>query len=345
MIYEQLDKLSQISVDRQYALQPELWKPYGQTGYKKSIRDAGYHFSYLAESLAVDDSSLFLDYVAWLKVLFAGLNFPPQALITALDCTNLALQEALQPALAAQGHSYIKAALEHLSHTPETVDSFILTDSPLYDLATNYLNALLQGNRHLGSQLILDAVVHGIDVKDIYLQIFQPCQQEIGRLWQMNRINVAQEHYCTAVTQMIMSQLYPHIFSTDKNGHRAVAISVGDELHEIGLRMVADFLELEGWDTYYLGANTPTESILRSLDERKADLLAISTTISLHVSKVATLIDTVRRSSSHNSVKIMVGGYPFNLAKDLWQQVGADGYAPNAQEAVLVANRLIERIS
>ena len=119
------------------------------------------------------------------------------------------------------------------------------------ELAVSYLNTLLAGDSHLANQLILDAVRHGFGVKDIYLHVFQPCQQEIGRLWQMNRISVAQEHFCTVVTQTIMSQLYPYIFATEKNGRRLVATSVSGELHEIGMRMVADFLEMEGWTTYY----------------------------------------------------------------------------------------------
>jgi signal transduction histidine kinase len=40
-----------------------------------------------------------------------------------------------------------------------------------------------------------------------------------------------------------------------------------------GARMVADFFELDGWDTYFLGANTPTDSILRAVEERRADIL------------------------------------------------------------------------
>ena len=132
-----------------------------------------------------------------------------------------------------------------------------------------------------------------------------------------------------------------HLFEK-KVGHSLVATSVGGELHEIGMRMVADFLEMEGWDTYYLGANTPTDSILLSLEERQADVLAISATLTLHVSKVSELIDQIRTSPSQSTIKILVGGYPFNIARNLWQQVGADGYAPDAQGAVLAANRLME---
>ena len=70
----------------------------------------------------------------------------------------------------------------------------------------------------------------------------------------MNLLSVAQEHYCTAATQLVMSQLYPRIFSTERRGRTLVAARVADDLHEIGLRMVADFFEMEGWDTFYVGA-------------------------------------------------------------------------------------------
>jgi MerR family transcriptional regulator, light-induced transcriptional regulator len=341
VINKNLDKLAKIAVQEQYFLQPELWKPFGQSGIEKSMRDAKYHFSYLADSLNVNDPALFLDYLAWAKVLFSGLNFPLDSLTVNLKCMNKAIKEILPPEMVILTGSYIDAALEHIANCPEILPSFFSPDSPQYELATNYLTALLQGKRQIGSSLILDAVAHGTNVKDIYLQVFQPSQQEIGRLWQMNQISVAQEHFCTAATQMIMSQLFPYIFATQKNGHHIVATSIGGEYHEIGMRMVADFLEIEGWDTYYLGANTPTASILRTIEEQKADIVAISVTISSNISNVEELIKQIRMSSSNPGIKIMVGGYPFNISKDLWQQVGADGFARNAQDAVLVANQLL----
>ena len=66
--------------------------------------------------------------------------------------------------------------------------------------------------------------------------------REVGRLWQMNRLSVAQEHYVTAATQLIMSQLYPLVFRTARRDRRIVAACVGGELHELGVRMVADRL-------------------------------------------------------------------------------------------------------
>jgi methanogenic corrinoid protein MtbC1 len=340
-IAAQRDGLSEAIVARQYGLQPELWKPYGSSGRKKSVRDVGYHLTYLSEALATANPALFADYVSWVKVLFAGLQFPDDVTVTTLECTRDALQEMLPADLYAIASEYIAIGLEHLRQAPVTLPSFLEQDAPLGGLARRYLDALLRGERRVASQLVLDAVEQGTGIKDVYLHVFQRSQYEIGRLWQMNRITVAQEHYCTAATQLIMSQLYPYLFSADRIGRRLVATCVGDELHELGMRMVADFFEMEGWDTYYVGANTPADSILQTVEDRQADVLGISVTMTYHLRHVAALIAAARQTLDGREIKILVGGYPFNVAPDLWQELGADGQANDAGEAVGLANRML----
>jgi methanogenic corrinoid protein MtbC1 len=188
--------------------------------------------------------------------------------------------------------------------------------------------------------MILGAAERGTPVREIYVQVFQATQREIGRLWQLNEISVAQEHYCTAATQFIMSQLYPYLFTEESKGRKLLAACVEGELHEIGIRMVADFFEMEGWDTTYLGANTPAFGMVDMLGKLKPDLLAISATMPFHVHLVSELIDMVR-GSPVSGVKIIVGGYPFNTVNDLWSKVGADAFARDADEALLIAGGLI----
>jgi len=209
------------------------------------------------------------------------------------------------------------------------------------DLAGEYLGLLLKGDRYGAGRLIMEAVEKGIPVRDIYLNVFQPSQHEVGRLWQHNEINVAQEHYCTAATQMIMSQLYPYIFSTEKNGRRLVATCVGGELHELGMRMVSDFFEMEGWDTYFLGANMPVESVISTIQELEPDLLAISTSMTFHISRTREFIAQIRDALGDRSIPILVGGRPFNVAPDLWRQVKADGYAADAEHALKTVDELL----
>lgn len=217
----------------------------------------------------------------------------------------------------------------------------IPADSPFGLLAIEYTRALLGGERHIASKMIVDAVHTSEDVKTVYLHVFQTTQREIGRLWQTGQISVAQEHYCTAAMQMIMSQLYPYIFNSEKIGRKLVATCVGGELHEVGIRMVADFFEMEGWDTYYLGANAPAKSILVTIEEQDADVLGISATMYFNVPVVEELIKMLRASIVGRGVKILVGGYPFLLSQDLWKQVGADGFAQDARSAISVCNRLL----
>ncbi len=337
----QSDGLAHAIVARQYGLQPDRWQTFGASGRQKSVRDAGYHLAYLSEAIANDAPALFADYIAWVKALFAGLEFSPDAVAKTLDATQVVMREQLAPEMAMLVDEYIAVGLARLRDAPTAPPLFVSENLPLGGLAKDYLDALLRGERHSASQLILDAVAHGADVRDIYLHVFQRVQYEIGRLWQINRISVAQEHFCTAATQLIMSQLYPYIFRTERVSRRLVATCVGDELHEIGVRMVADFFEMVGWDTYYLGANTPTAGILRALEERHAHVLGISATITFHVSQVADLIAQVRATEVGKHVKILVGGYPFKISETLWQSINADGYGRDAQHAIAVANELV----
>ncbi len=338
-IREHADVLAEAVVARQYERQPEIWRPYGDPGRAKSVRDARYHLEYLAEALDAGDPTLFTAYLAWVKVLFANLRFPETVLPVTLECIYQVLAEQLPETTRAPALALIETGLQSLAEAPTVLPTYLSSDTPLDRLACAYLEALLTGNRRAASHMILDAVEKGTPVKDIYLRVFQPVQYEIGRLWQTNQISVAQEHFCTAATQVVMSQLYPYIFTGKRQDRRLLATCVGGELHEIGARMVADFFEMEGWDTYFLGANTPTESVLREAEMRRADLLAVSCTITLHIGRVRELIAAARQSGL--SARILVGGYPFNTTRELWRSVGADGYAPDAQEAIAVAERLI----
>ena len=332
--------LAEAVTARQYEAQPELAARYGEMGRVKCLQDANYHLSYLADSVSASSPLLFSDYIAWAKVMLSARGVPATDLSRNISIMHEVVREKLPSELAPVIDEYFDAGLNKLPSVSIDPSTFLEGRGPHTTLATKFLELLLSGERHVASRLILDAVDSGVPVKDIYLHVFQRSQRELGRLWQLNHISVAQEHYCTAATQLIMAQLYPRIFRTEKNGRKIVATSIGGELHEIGVRIIADFFEMEGWDTYYLGANSPTAAIVQAIADRKADMLAVSATMTFHIRAVENLIATVRASADSNKVKVLVGGYPFNLEPELWKRVGADAYAADASEAIAVASRL-----
>lgn len=330
-------ELSALMVAREFARHPELEARYRDGGREHCQQDAGYHLAYLAQSIAAGHHELFRDYIAWARIMLAHRGVPASDLGDLLESMKECLQQELPVEQQGPACSVLDHALGQLPEMSDEVASFLAGTPPL---TAEYLTAVLNGERHRASTLILEAAGQGGDVRDLYEQVFTPAQRETGRLWQLNRISVGQEHYCTAATQLIMSQLYPFIFATEKTQGTMVAASVAGDLHELGVRVVCDFFELAGWHTHYLGANVPTASVITTLVEQRATVLALSATIAYHVGTVEALIAAMRRNPACRDVKVIVGGYPFNIAPDLWRTIGADGSASDARGAVELATRL-----
>jgi methanogenic corrinoid protein MtbC1 len=328
-------------VARHYERSPDLADRYGSAGREYCRKDTEYHLTYLAEALAAATPALFAEYIAWAKVMLAGRRIPSEDLATHLECVREVLQAALPPELAGVTSDYLAAGLDRLPQLPASLPPFLDEVEPLGRVAGQYLAALLQGERSTATQLVNDALDAGASLEELYHGVFARSQQELGRRWQMNQISVAQEHYCTAATQLLMAQLAPRFLHSPKQGRVLVAACVAGELHEVGLRMVTDLFEMNGWDTHYLGASTPTPGLLQMLADRKADVLALSATMTWQVRELAELIGRVRAAPVGPRVKILVGGHLFQVAPHLAQQLGADGTAADARAALQLADQLL----
>jgi len=333
--------IAEAVVDKMYAAHPEFWRRYGREGIDISLRDADYHLTYLLEAINQENPSIFVQYILWLKELFSGLHFPEFVIPVILDSCRDAIHELLPGQKAAAIDPYFESAREFLEHASSPPSSYLERNAPLHSLSCNYLDALLIGDRNEARRLILEAVDSGVDIKSIYLNVFQCAQYEIGRLWYTNKISVAQEHFASAATQLIMSQLYVHVFNSKKTGKNLVAACIEGELHEIGIRMVADFFEMEGWDTFFFGSNTPIKGILKAANDFEADILALSVTMPFNQKKLMDTVQAVRTSISRKDLKIMIGGYAANSYPDLWKRAGADGHARNAEDALILAEKFL----
>ncbi len=317
---------------------PKLSVRYGPAGRAKSRQDAVHHFWYLADALDANSPALFNDYIGWAKLLQQhgghGEDLDHQ-----LGCMADVLREQMPPPVAAHAAAMIEGARSALPSMPGTSISFIDPSQPLSPLAQAYVHTLLGGCRQAAGQLVFDAAARGEPVRQLYLQVFQPALREIGRLWQMKKISVAQEHFCSAATQVLMSQLLPRGISDQRCGFVAVVVCVSGDLHEVGARMVGDFFEMAGWDAYFCGANTPHAAVVQAVVERAADVLAVSATMGCHLHAVQALIKEVRADVRCQRLRILVGGHPFTVDPTLWQTVGADGTAADADAAITLAGR------
>lgn len=317
-----------------------LFLHHGEGGREKFLQDIYFQLDHLATSLEFDSPEIFIDCVAWTKVVLLNRGTAVADLEAHLDCMARVLRSEIPDEAGTFAASFVDAALRALPAMPDTLPGNHANGNPLSLLAYQYEQALLRDEPHIASRLVMEEADRGTPVGDIYLAVFQPTQHDIGRLWQQNEISAAKEHYCTSATQMVMSRLYPRVLASERLGRSLVATSVSGNLHELGIRMVADFFEMAGWDTFFLGANWPHAGVIAALVERQADLLAVSATIPTHASAARALIHAVRSDPACARVRILVGGEPFNRNPELWRQVGADATARDAQEAITVASEL-----
>lgn len=293
-----------------------------------------YELSYLANAIAEDNPGLFAEYIDWTKSMFSGNGIETGVLEKNIDLVRRVLLAELPPDTHAVISRFMQAGANEVSGPVEQPCSFIDEQNPHAGLARSYLDAVLVGDRGSATALVMESFHAGMGIEDIYLHVLQPVQYEIGRLWQTNQITVAQEHFCSAVTQLIMSQLYyPHICGNEKKRGTMVALCVSGELHEIGMRMVADLFEMAGWTVSYLGANMPAYNIVDTLLEKNASVLCISASMASSVNRAEQVISRVRASKAAGTT-IMVGGFGFNRDSNLWKMVGADVYADSAREAL-----------
>jgi methanogenic corrinoid protein MtbC1 len=210
-------------------------------------------------------------------------------------------------------------------------------------LAAEYLEAVSTGNRRRAFDVVDRALAAGMDVRGLYVDVFQPALRGIGRLWQQNAISVADEHLATAITQAAMARLYERLFqAASGGGPLLVAACVDAERHDVGLRMLCDLLELDGWDTVYLGSAVPLDDLVRMVCSRRPDVVALSASIAPHVGRVEETVRAIRAGCGDRQPVIAVGGRPFAAEPELAARVGADLTAADADEA---ARRLNERFT
>ena len=132
---------------------------------------------------------------------------------------------------------------------------------------------------------------------------------EVGKLWELHKISVATEHLATALTESILSELYSYIIANKKNNFSIIASCVEEEEHQVGIKMVCDVFESNGWNSYFLGATTPTKDLISFAHIINPTLFALSLSIFYHLPTLEQMIQLIR--IEFPNTPILVGGQAF----------------------------------
>ena len=315
---------------------PDWLARYGERGRRLGVEDAEYHQNYLACAIEAGSAVPFADYARWTVSMLGARNIAAHFVVENLEQIGQAMRGVLSSAENDLVGGYILAASQACVE-PAPQAAVEVAGEPQTEMALAgkvYLQAALRGERRAATNIALDALGRVADVVDLYVDLFQATQYEVGRLWQENRITVAEEHMATAITQYVMAQVYSRFDGRDRNRGRVVITGIEGELHQIGANMVADVLEARGWNVRFLGTNVPQEGVLQAVEEHQADVVGISATILLSIPKVVRLVEALRRKYQAACPRILLGGRAFISTPALVRELGVEGVATDLRSAL-----------
>lgn len=167
-----------------------------------------------------------------------------------------------------------------------------------------FYNALVDGDKEKCISLVQSLLDDGVDLKDIYVQLFQESLYRIGKLWDHNKMSIPEEHMATQIVELLISRFAP--IGDPKSEKKVVITCIDKEFHEIGAKMVSHVFELEGWKTYYLGASVPTKEIIKFVKQIDPEIIALSWSLYLNLGRFLEVVDHLTKFFP--TKKILVGG-------------------------------------
>ena len=197
--------------------------------------------------------------------------------------------------------------------------------------------AVVAGDRIVAASLTQEALDEGVDPTTI-LDAMAEAMGEVGDRFQCGEMFVPEMLNSARAMKAGTELLEPVLLAAGvKPEHRAVVGTVAGDVHDIGKNLVGMMWKSGGIDVLDLGVNVPPARFVEAAIEHDAEIIGVSALLTTTMPNMRGVIDAVRAANLR--VKVVVGGAP--VTAEFAEQIGADGYAPDAGAAVDLARGLL----
>lgn len=201
-------------------------------------------------------------------------------------------------------------------------------------------DAIVAGNMNAAVEMSKQAVEAGIEPKAIISEYLIKGMEIIGARFGEGKAFVPNLLMSARAMKGCLDLLKPLMKGDTGIMYGKVVIgTVKGDLHDIGKNLVASMFEGSGFEVVNLGINVEADKFVQAIKENDADILVLSALLTTTMGYMKDVIEAVKAAGLRDNVKIMVGGAPVNA--DFAAQVEADVYTADANEAVLVAKKLL----
>ena len=205
-------------------------------------------------------------------------------------------------------------------------------------------DAIVAGNMNGAVALSKQAVDSGIEPKTIISEYLIKGMEIIGARFGEGKAFVPNLLMSARAMKGCLELLKPMMQGESGISYGKVVIgTVKGDLHDIGKNLVASMFEGSGFEVINLGINVDADKFVKAVIDNDADILSLSALLTTTMGYMKDVIKAVEEAGIRNNVKIMVGGAPLNEA--FAREIGADVYTADANEAVIVAKKLLGKAS
>ena len=198
--------------------------------------------------------------------------------------------------------------------------------------------AIKRGDRDTAGKLTKAAIDAQTPAQEI-LDVMVGAMDVVGQQFQRNEIFVPEMLIAARAMKEAMGLLEPVLIAAGITPvAKAVIGTVEGDLHDIGKNLVAMMWKGANFDVIDLGTNVSPQKFVDAVKANNAQLVGLSALLTTTMPAIKSTVDAIK-AAGLNVTKIVIGGAP--VTQEYADEVGADGYAPDAASAVNVTRALL----
>lgn len=210
----------------------------------------------------------------------------------------------------------------------------------MLDLAMLF-QSVIEGNGDIAKTLVAAALKDGIPPAEILDKGLIEAMGQVGRLYRDGEFFVPEMLMAARAMKAGLQVLRPQLVTTGVKPRGTIVLGTAEgDLHDIGKNLVGTMLEGAGLEVIDLGVDISSQAFVEAVMRHRPQLVGISALMTTTMASMKPTVAALEEAGLRDSIKIMVGGAPVTQA--FADEIGADGYGPDAASAADLARRLVE---
>jgi 5-methyltetrahydrofolate--homocysteine methyltransferase len=180
----------------------------------------------------------------------------------------------------------------------------------------------------------------GVAAGTILNEALIPAMNAVGELFESGEYYLPEMMAAAQAMQASLKLLRPLLAETGlRPVAKAILGTVQGDLHDIGKNLVGTMLEGAGFEIVDLGADVPAEQFIEAIKTSGAQIIGLSALLTTTMPMMRIIIEAIEEAGLRSGVKIIIGGAP--VTQTYADEIGADGYAPDASSSVRMTRQLL----